>query len=124
MVILIEGVSHDAALRALIVRKLEALGARLRPSPVSARAAFTDENGPKGGVDTRCALTLEVPRRPAMHAEEVATTHRLAFDATFVSLERQIRRDREASRAQRRRPKKFYLAKRLREGGASPEAGP
>lgn len=119
MTIVIEGMNHDAALRAVMIRKLEALGARLRPPPVSARVGFTDENGPKGGVDTRCALTIEVPRRPAMHAEEVAATHRLAFDIAFASLERRARRDREANLDERRHPKKYYVAKRLREGRGS-----
>jgi ribosome-associated translation inhibitor RaiA len=122
MTVLIHGVKRDPALRAVIVGKLEGLRARLRPAPVRARAAFTDENGPKGGVDTRCALTLEVPRRPAMHTEGVAARPRLAFDVAFASLERQALRDRQARRVERRRPKKYYLAKRLL--GASPEAGP
>lgn len=120
--IAIESVNHDAALRALIVRKLETLSGRLRPAPVSVRVAFTDENGPKGGVGIRCALTLELPRRPALHAEDVAETHRVAFDRALASLERRSLRDLEAGRTRRRRPKKYFVAKRLLQGDRPPEA--
>ncbi|MGH7311808.1 MAG: HPF/RaiA family ribosome-associated protein [Candidatus Rokuibacteriota bacterium] len=113
-----EGLNHDPALRELILRKLEGLAERLRPAPVSARIAFTDENGPKGGVDTRCTLTIEVPRRPALHVEQIAANHRLAFDGAFAGLEQLVLRERETTRTQRRRPKKYYVAKRLLEGDA------
>jgi len=39
-------------------------------------------------------------------------------------LERQIERDRERGREERRRPKKYYLAKRLLEPGASSQETP
>jgi hypothetical protein len=116
MIITIEGLNHDTSLRELILRRLNALGERVRPAPVSARIAFTDENGPKGGNDTRCALTLEVPRRRSLHVEDLAPDHRLAFDAAFAGLERVALRDRDTARQQRRRPKKYYVAKRLLEG--------
>jgi len=121
VMIAIEGANHDAALRALIVRKLEAVSRRLRPAPVGVRVMFTDENGPKGGVGTRCGLTLDLPRRPELHAEEIAETHRLAFDLALASLERQALRDLEAARERRRRPKKYFVAKRLLEGDGQRE---
>jgi ribosome-associated translation inhibitor RaiA len=116
MTITIEGLNHDSALRQLILRKLNALGRRVRPAPVSARIAFTDENGPKGGNDTRCAVTVDLPRRPALHVEDLADSHRLAFDAAFSGVERLVQRERDAILGQRRRPKKYYVAKRLLEG--------
>lgn len=122
MTIIIEGLNHDHPLRDLIRRRLDILGDRVRPAPVSARIGFTDENGPKGGKDTRCAVTLEVPRRPALHVEDVADSPRLAFDTAFAGLERLVLRERAVTRAQRRRPKKYYAAKRLLEGaGPAPE---
>ena len=106
------------------MHRLQGLARRLRPAPVSARVAFTDENGPKGGVDTRCTLTVEVPRRPAFHVQQLAETHRLAFDAAFAGLEQLSVRDRETTRALRRRPKKYYVAKRLLESDGGPGMGP
>jgi len=113
MIITIEGANHDVALRELVASRLDGLARRHRVRPVSARIGFVDENGPKGGVDTRCALSLELPRRPTLHVNELAASARAAFDAAFEALERRMARDREHGRAQRRRPKKYYVAKRL-----------
>lgn len=125
MAILIEGV-QDPALRRLIERKLEALKTRLRRPPVHVRVGFTDENGPKGGVDTRCAITVEWPRRPALHAEDVAATPRHALDAAFEAVERLLLKELDRQREQRRRPKKYFLARRLLEtepGAGEPGGG-
>ncbi|HSE92691.1 MAG TPA: HPF/RaiA family ribosome-associated protein [Methylomirabilota bacterium] len=113
MTLTVEGANHDAALRGVIQRKLGSLESRRRVKAVSARVGFRDENGPKGGVDIRCALTLELPRRPTLHVEDVAGTHRGAFDAAFESLERRLERELQQGRDRRRRPKKYYVAKRL-----------
>lgn len=113
MSLVIEGVGGNPALRAWATRRMEAVAARLRVAPLSARLAFTDENGPKGGVGIRCALTLTLPRQPTLHAEQVAETQRLAFDGAMVGLEHQLARQRGQAREERRRPKKYYIAKRL-----------
>lgn len=113
MTITIEGLSHDPALREVIAAKVDSLVRRHRAKPTAMRVGFQDENGPKGGIDIRCALTLELPRRPTLHAEDVAATPRLAFDAAFESLERRMERERTQARDRRRRPKKYFVAKRL-----------
>jgi hypothetical protein len=48
-------------------------------------------------------------------------THRRAFDEAFTVLERQLERDVERERQSRRRPKKYYVAKRLLSGWEGPE---
>jgi ribosome-associated translation inhibitor RaiA len=120
MTVVIEGVPGYETLHGLIRRKVEMLSARLRVPPVTARIAFSDENGPKGGVDIRCTLTLEVPRRQALHVEHVADTPRRAFDVAFAGLERRLARELKQARDQRRRPKKYFAAKRLLESDAGP----
>lgn len=105
MAILIEGV-RDPAIRRLIERKLAALQARLPRPPVSVRVGFRDENGPKGGVDRRCAITVEWPRRPVLHAEDVAPTPRQALDAAFEAIERLLLKELDRQRERRRRPGK------------------
>jgi ribosome-associated translation inhibitor RaiA len=113
-IIEIEGVDARSTLRDVIHRKLESAFARKHPQPVSIRIDFTDENGPKGGVGTRCGITVELPRRrKAVHVEHEAENPRLAFDAAVVSLERQFERERGRAMTKRRRPKKYYVAKRL-----------
>jgi ribosome-associated translation inhibitor RaiA len=117
MTLIIEGLNHDPALRDVIARKLETLAGRHPAKLLSMRVGFVDENGPKGGVDIRCTLTVDLPRRPALNVEDLAATHRLAFDAAFESLERRIEREVEQGRDRRRRPKKYYVARRLLEPG-------
>jgi ribosome-associated translation inhibitor RaiA len=124
MSVVIEGLGDDRALRTLITGKVSTTLARLRVSAVSVRVQFGDENGSKGGVDARCSITIDVPRRPELHADTVATDPRLAFEAAFAAVERQIEKDRDRGRVVRRHPKKYYLAKRLLEPDATPDATP
>jgi len=121
MSVVIEGLGDDRALRTLIAGKITATLARLRVSAVGVRVQFGDENGSKGGVDARCSITIDVPHRPELHADTVSTEPRLAFEAAFAAVERQIEKDRERGRVVRRHPKKYYLAKRLLEPEATPD---
>jgi ribosome-associated translation inhibitor RaiA len=121
MTIDIEG-TQDLALREFIGTKMMAALESLRPQAIAVRAGFVDENGPKGGVDIRCGLTVELPRRSRLHVGATAASHRLAFDAALEILERQLARERERFRDVRRRPKKYYLAKRLLTSEGRPES--
>jgi len=80
---------------------------------VGVQALFHDENGPKGGIDIRCALTVRLPYRPSVRAEHLGENERQAFDEAFAVLDRQLARYAERFRDSRRRPKKYYAAKRL-----------
>ncbi|HXH81722.1 MAG TPA: HPF/RaiA family ribosome-associated protein [Candidatus Tectomicrobia bacterium] len=107
----VEGLPADDPLRALIEGRMEAIRGRRGARPTAVRVGFTDENGPKGGVDIRCAITVELPRRPPVHADALAENHRLAFDGAFEALEREVARDRERARDVQRRPKKYFVAR-------------
>jgi len=122
MSVVIEGLGDDRALRTLISGKISNTLERLQVAATGIRVQFSDENGSKGGIDIRCSLTIDVPHRPELHADTVAADARLAFEQAFAAVERQIERDRERGRVERRRPKKYYLAKRLLEPEASPDA--
>ena len=106
---------RDTALRTRISSRLSAALELVQVKPLAAQVAFFDDNGPKGGRAVRCALTVRVPYRPAVRVEHTAETPRLAFDASFKSLERQLDRYRELDRNRRRHPKKYFAAKRLLE---------
>jgi putative sigma-54 modulation protein len=108
----IEGLGRDARLRSRITTRLEKALERL-PAATSALVTFTDVNGPKGGVDRRCGVTVSLPARPTVHVEHLATTPALAFDAAADALDRTLKRQRERAETRRRRPKKYFLAKRL-----------
>jgi len=110
MTLLMESIALDDPLRPFIEEKIAAVIGRGRIRPTVARVAFSDENGPKGGVDIRCAVTMELPRRPAIHASHIAETARLAFDGAIEALGRELRSDRQRRRDAARRPKKYYVA--------------
>jgi ribosome-associated translation inhibitor RaiA len=95
-----------------VQRRLDTILRGLTVKPVAGTAVFVDDNGPRGG-GVRCALTLRLPYRSALRAEQLATTPRLAFDVAFAVLERQLETYRERQRDRQRRPKKYYVAKRL-----------
>jgi ribosome-associated translation inhibitor RaiA len=110
MSLVMEGIALDDPLRTVIAQKVTALTRRHGLRATASRVAFTDENGPKGGVDIRCAVTIDVPGRPATHANAVAENARLAFDGAIAALERETARERERRRDLARRPKKYFVA--------------
>lgn len=116
MTIHIRGIPNDLALRSRVARRIGALLLRSQVKPVTAQVAFSDENGPKGGVSIRCAMTVRFPHRPAVRVEEMGETARLAFDGSFTTFERLLARHRKRDIDRRRRPKKYYAAKRLLTG--------
>jgi ribosome-associated translation inhibitor RaiA len=124
MSLVMEGLALDDPLRAHIEDKLAAAMRGRRRPPTAVRVGFTDQNGPKGGVDIRCAITVEVPRRAPMHAEGVAETHRLAFDAALDTLARELKRDRERRRDAARRPKKYFAARQALASDEAPATPP
>jgi ribosome hibernation promoting factor len=126
MTIDIRGITDNARLQAHVRQQLTATLARLAVVPVSAQAFLFDENGPRGGDDIRCTLTVRLPYRPSLRAEGLAQSHRQAFDGALEILERQLERLVERTRESWRRPKKYYVAARLlgtrRDGAAKPAA--
>jgi ribosome-associated translation inhibitor RaiA len=117
MVIDIQGVEKDTALRARAAKVVGAALEHIKLAPIRAKITFFDDNGPKGGLGMRCAMDVRLPYRPAIHVEQVAETSRLAFDGAFAALERRLERYRERDRDIKRRPKKYFVAKRLLAGG-------
>ena len=107
----ISGIERDP-LRSRVARLMTEALAKLTVGPVTGQAAFFDDNGPKGGRAMRCALTVRLPFRPSIRAERSDVTSRPAFDAAFAVLERQLERYRERDRDSKRRPKKFFAARR------------
>jgi ribosome-associated translation inhibitor RaiA len=110
MTLVMEGIALDDPLRPFIQEKLTATLRHGRLRPTLARVAFTDENGPKGGVGIRCTLTVDLPRRPGTHARGLGATPRLAFDTAYAALEQELTRERQRRRDVARRPKKYFVA--------------
>jgi len=115
----ITGLERDP-LRGRATRLMTEALAKLTVGPVKGQAAFFDDNGPKGGRAMRCALTVRLPFRPSIRVERSAVTPRLAFDAAFAVLERQLERYRERDRDNKRHPKKYFAARRALAGETAP----
>jgi ribosome-associated translation inhibitor RaiA len=106
----IQGITTSDPLRDVAEHKLNAVLGRGRIRATASVVTFTDINGPKGGVDIRCAVTVEVPGRPPQHANALAADARLALDGALEALERELLRDRGKRRDLARRPKKYFVA--------------
>ena len=115
MALEIDGLPGNTRLRALIAQRLEIAFERHGVQPVMTHVVFADVNGPRGGRGIRCGLTVECPRRPTLHVDHLGDTGRAAFDGALEALERQVTRDRGRVREKRRRPKKYFVARRLLE---------
>jgi ribosome-associated translation inhibitor RaiA len=109
----IEGTVGRRIPRAYVTERLSRVLDRLPLAPVTARVTFSDVNGPKGGVDIRCTVLVDLPHQPAIRVEQAATTPRLAFDQSYDRVVRKLERSRERWQENRRHPKKYYAAKRL-----------
>jgi ribosome-associated translation inhibitor RaiA len=113
MMIAVRGLGADQAFKAFVVGRMRAALERARVRAPSSTVVFTDENGPKGGIGVRCTLVVGMPPRGTVKIEHRAATPRLAFDASFDALERQLEARRDRTRELSRRPKKYYVAQRL-----------
>ena len=114
-VIIVEGVHGSRAFVVKVrTRVAEALG-RVNPTPTGAKIIFSDENGPKGGPGIRCTIVHDMPKRRDFSVSELGDTYEVAFDAAYAALESSVTRDRKRRRELVRRPKKYFLAKRLLE---------
>jgi len=110
--VLVDG-AHGAALETEVrTRVAEALD-RVSTRRTAAKVVFADVNGTRGGVDIRCTIVAEIPRRRELNVEEMGATAEVAFDAAFAALKQSLTREHERRRALARRPKKYFLAKRL-----------
>ena len=106
------GLPRTSGARVRAAARLTAALADLTDRVSSARLAFVDDNGPKGGVAVRCGITVSVAGWGRLHVEERATTATLALAGALAKLERRLDRRRVIERESRRRPKKYFAAMR------------
>ena len=109
----ITGLEISATLRSRIAQRLRRALASVRTSPVHVRVAFTDVNGPKGGLDVRCAIDVRIPQTPALHVEETHERDVTAFDRAAAMIARRIKEQLGRRQESGRHPKKYYAARRL-----------
>ena len=109
----IAGKPIASSLRARIVRQIRRALVGVRTSPIHAHVMFADVNGPKGGLDVRCAIDVQIPRTAPLHAEALAESDLTAFDQSAAVITRRIAQRLLRRQESERRPKKYYAAKRL-----------
>lgn len=109
----IAGLAIAPTLRARIVRQIRRALVGVQTSPVHVRVSFADVNGPKGGLDVRCAIDVKIPRTAPLHAEETAASDVTAFDLSEAAISGRIARQLERRQESGRHPKKYYAARRL-----------
>ncbi|MBI1845768.1 MAG: hypothetical protein HYR86_02210 [Candidatus Rokubacteria bacterium] len=109
----ITGLAIAPKVRAHVVESLRRALVGVKTSPVRVHVTFADVNGPKGGLDVRCAIDVQIPRTPPLHAEELAESDVTAFDRSAAAMTRGIAERIERRRESGRRPKKYYAARRL-----------
>jgi putative sigma-54 modulation protein len=107
------GLAIAPALRTRIVQRVRRLLVGVQTSPVHVHVTFSDVNGPKGGLDVRCAIDVTIPQTPPLHVEEAAERDVTAFDRSAAMISRRIAEHLERRQESGRRPKKYYAARRL-----------
>jgi len=115
MTIEMTGIRFDSELRVRVIAELGAILDRERTAAMSVLVAFFDDDGPKHGPAIRCALTVRRPHGRTIHVEHSGRSRGAAFDAAFATLARHMREDAERARDLRRRPKKYFAARRLQD---------
>ena len=111
------GIPNAAAARLGAARRLHGLLQPFGAAVRRCRLAFSDENGPKGGVAVRCTVDLVLSRRRSIHVGAQGTTAALALTETLDRLRRRCERIVGALRDSGRRPKKYFVAARALAGG-------
>ncbi len=113
------GISPTASARLGVRRRLRHALAPVAGAARTCRVAFSDENGPKGGVAVRCALDVRITRRAPIHVDGRGSATPLALKVALDRLERRIGHVVGSLRDLGRRPKKYFVAARaMAEGRA------
>jgi hypothetical protein len=86
------------------MKQVRELLERRRVAPIFVRMGFFDEDGPRGGVTIRCALTVAARRGILIRVQHTALTHLAAFNGAFAIVKRQLTRRIERQRRRTRYP--------------------
>jgi len=70
----------------------------LRDSAGEIEVHLVDTNGPKGGEDKECRVTVRLPGLPSVHVEEASASIFQSIDACRDRLETAVKRSRERRR--------------------------
>src|SRR5687767_10427695 len=94
----VKGLASDPRLQAFVVARMQTALQRAQGQAAAATVTFADVNGPKRGVDIRCALVVALSGRGTLRISEVAATPELAFDHGVTTLMRRLAERQNRSR--------------------------
>jgi hypothetical protein len=109
----ISGLRMTPSLRSHISQRIRRALVGVQTSPIVVRVTFGDVNGPKGGLDVRCAIDVRIPQTAPLHAEALDQRDVTAFDRSAAVITRRIAQRLLRRQGSSRRPKKYYAARRL-----------
>lgn len=107
---------EGAQLRELLIERLRFALRRVDLHPVNAHISLRDTNGPRGGIDKRCTLSLSTPGAGHLVIHAYASSWRASFERALARLARNLVR---AWQRQRRHPRDTGL----RQLAAPPSSG-
>ncbi len=99
----IRGLEDAAGLKEQVERRLQFALRRFGPEVAQVTVRLSDENGPRGGVDKRCHLTVRGPRLNTVVIDERSASAEVAIDLAADRVGRAVARlvDRRRHRAVR-----------------------
>lgn len=109
----VSGLPIAPSVRSRVDRRIRRALVGVQSTPINVHVSFADVNGPKGGADIRCAIDVRIPRTAPIHAEAFAGRDFTAFDRSVAVITRRIAQRLRRRQEGQRRPKKYYVAKRL-----------
>jgi len=109
----ISGLRARDRLQADVVTQIDRFVARRGVAARAVRVGFFDDDGPRGGVAIRCALTWTPSKGPIIRVEHTARTYSAAFGGALTTLTRRLKR-----RVQRRRRRTRFPRPRSRRAPA------
>ena len=97
------GVSVSADLMNRIERRVRFALGRFSSRIARVRVRLIDINGPKGGIDTRCTIQVEIPGQTSLYIHETQVDAEVAVDLATDRAGRAVARRTERARSGRRR---------------------
>ncbi|WP_428504762.1 HPF/RaiA family ribosome-associated protein [Roseateles sp.] len=100
---------EGARLRELVVERLRFALRRVDLHPASAHISLSDTNGPRGGVDKRCTLSLNAQGAGHLVIHASASSWRASFELALARLARSLVRAWQRQRSHPRQNNKRLL---------------
>jgi len=86
-------VNFNDKLKAIVSRRLSFLVGRFRTLIMRVSVRFSDVNGPKGGVDKQCVVSVKLWTAGEITIKSKGTEYQSVFQTSFERLIRSVRRE-------------------------------